>query len=54
MKPVAGAAADPKPAKLDGGVGIVAGVDVVDLGRENGAAGTEDLLGGLVALCAFA
>jgi hypothetical protein len=54
LKPVAGTAADTKPAKLGGGVGIMADAEVVDLGRENGAAGTEGLLGGLVALCTFA
>lgn len=54
--PVAGAAElveDPKPAKLDGGIGIVAGVEAAGLEKENGAAGAEGLLGGLEALCVF-
>jgi hypothetical protein len=47
VNPVVGAAklgADTKPAKLGGGIGIMAAV--TGLGMENGAAGTEGLLGG--------
>jgi hypothetical protein len=57
VNPLAGAAElgeDPKPAKLDGGIGIVAGVEVAGLEKENGAAGAEGLLGGFGALCVFA
>ena len=57
VNPVGGAAElveDPKPAKLDGGTGIVAGVEEADFEKENGAAGAEGLLGGLGALCVFA
>jgi hypothetical protein len=42
---------DAKPAKLGGGIGIVAGVEVASLEKENEA---EDVLGGLGALCVFA
>jgi hypothetical protein len=55
--PVAGAAElvrDPKPAKLVGGTGIAAGSDVAGLRKEDGAAGMEDLLGALEALCVLA
>ncbi len=56
--PVAGAAElenGPKLEKLDGGAGIVAGVEVGGLRKETGAAGTEGLLGGgLGALHVFA
>lgn len=45
---------DAKPAKLGGGFGIVAGVVVAGLGKENEEAGAEGLLGGLGALCVFA
>lgn len=57
VNPLAGAAElgeDPKPAKLDGGIGIAAGVEVVVLEKENGAAEAEGLLGGFGALCVFA
>lgn len=57
VNPLAGAAElgeDPKPAKLDGAIGIAAGVEVVGLEKENGAAGAEGLLGGFGALCVFA
>jgi hypothetical protein len=57
VNPVAGVAefeGAAKDAKLDGGAGIVAGVEVAGLRKENGAAGMEGLLGGLGALCVFA
>jgi len=57
VNPVAGVAefeGAAKDAKLDGGAGIVAGVEVAGLRKENGAAGMEGLLGGLGALCVLA
>ena len=57
VNPVGGATElveDPKPAKLDGGIGIVAGVEAAGLEKENGAAGAGGLLGRLGALCVFA
>ena len=44
----------PKPAKLCGGTGIVAGAEVAGLGNENGVVGMEGLFGGLGAPCVFA
>lgn len=45
---------DANPAKLCGGIGIVAGVEVAGFWKENEAVETEALLGGLGALCVFA
>jgi hypothetical protein len=40
-----------KPAKLDGGIGIVAGGEVVGLLKENDVAGLDGLVGGVGPLC---